>query len=254
MSSYTAVCAKTSFQVLLFCLGISTAWAASGDPLKCDFSVIEGPMVTEKIENSDLTDAELKIPRDYLMSRAIDGATRDALLLQVWKDSFLPYTMSDAHSADQGKKFKEGRADNLLVLISALKSLDEIAKLKLQLQYPLEGDVNENRKQPVSGPLIRLNNGITGYRDDNGLIEQEKLPTPRAVEPIFGVKNGEITDVFQCSQIGDAPFATCNQIFEVGVYDVKISYYRNDLPKWQELKQKTEKLLACLTTKQPKER
>jgi hypothetical protein len=245
---------RSSLSLAIIFLCANSAQAENNDPLKCDFSGVNSPMITVKIENSDLTGAELKMPRDYLMSMAIDGATRDALLLQVWKDSFLPYTMRDAMSEDQSKKFSEGRADNLLILISSLKDLDSIAKLNLQFGYPAAGDVNENRRQPVSGPLLGLKNGLFGYRNQDGLLLQEKLPFPRSYELLIGAENEQITDIFQCDQIGNGPFPGCNQIFEYGAYDIQISYRRNDLPKWREFKEKTEKLLACLTAKQPKQR
>jgi hypothetical protein len=245
---------RASLILAIIFLCANSAQAETSDPLKCDFSGIGSPMITVKIENADLTGAELKIPRDYLMSRAIDGATRDALLLQVWKESFLPYAVRDARSADQAKKLAEGRADNMTILISALKDLDSIATLHLQFGYPAAGDANEKALQPVSGRLVTLENGFSGYRDQNGLLEQEGLPIQRLPELLVGYEKQEITDIFQCDLIGDVPFPFCTHIFESGAYNVQISYRRNDLPKWREFKEKAEQLLACLTTKQPKER
>jgi hypothetical protein len=231
--------------------GSNSALAEKGDPLKCDFSGNDSQMITVKLENVDLTGAELRVPRAYLTLPATDGGTREALGLRVWRDSFLPYTTADSISEDQGKKLSEGRADGMSILLSSLKDLDSIAKLHIWSSYPRAGDVNENRRQPVSGPLVALKNGISGYLTKDGLLQQEKLATPRFNELLLAVENSEITDVFQCSQIGDVPSPGCSQIFEYGAYDVEISYYRDDLPRWRELKQKTVQLLDCLTTKVP---
>ncbi len=236
---------------VLLCFCSLSASAETLDPLKCDFSGINSPLITVKIENDDLTGAELKVPSDYLMSRARDGEVRDALFLRVWKDSFLPYKTSEPLSDEQVKKRYEKRADAVNILISSLKDLDTIAQLSLRFDYPEAGNINEKRSQPVSGPLVTLKNGMSGYLTEDGLLQQSKMAIPRFTELLLGEKNGEITDVFHCKQIGDAPSAGCTQFFEFGAYDVDISYRRNDLPQWRELRAKTEQLLRCLTTKNP---
>lgn len=236
---------------VFLCLCTLSANAETLDRLKCDFSGIDSPMITVKIENDDLTGAELEVPRDYFMLRSADGEVREAMGMRVWKDSFLPYTKQDALSDDQSKKRSEGRAEDVLILISSLKDLDTIAQLGMRFDYPEAGNINEKRSQPVSGPLITLKNGMSGYRTGDDLLQQEKLAMPRFHELLLGENNGEIADVFHCDQIGDVPSPGCQQIFEYGAYDVKISYRRNDLPRWRELRRKTEQLLACLTIKKP---
>jgi len=61
----------------------------------------------------------------------------------------------------------------------------------------------------------------------------------------------EVKDIISCSKVGYFPFPNCGHIFEVGAYDVKITYARTELPRWKKLRDGVANLLRCFTIKKP---
>jgi hypothetical protein len=220
----------------------SSAPTHAADPLKCDFSGIPGPLITVKLESRDLTGGVLLIPAPYLMSRAREGEIRETLLLSVWRETMLPYTRADLNSEDQRQKYKIGKGEDLTILISPLTDLETIVQRTIRSNYDL--DTSNSKSKATASKTTR----------SDGLIAQSNRPIPRFDELLFSRDETAVKDVFQCSQLGDVPTPGCTHIFEVGAYDVKISYRRELLDNWRTYKQRVAQLLECFTTEKPKDK
>jgi hypothetical protein len=221
---------------------LTSALTYAADPLKCDFSGIPGARITVKLESRDLTGGVLSLPAPYLMSRARDGEVRETLLLSVWRETMLPYTRADLNSDDQRQKYKIGKGEDLTILISPLTDLETIVQRTIRSNYEL--DTSNSQSKAAASKTTR----------SDGLVAQSNRPIPRFDELLFSRDETAVKDVFQCSQLGDVPTPGCTHIFEVGAYDVKISYRRELLDNWRTYKQSVAQLLECFTTDKPRDK
>ena len=217
----------------------SATRAAETGPLHCNFSAAVAPMVNVKIDNGDISGAELRLPRNYIMSGGFRGdEVRETLLLRVWRDSFLPYTRKDANSKEQRLRFSSGLKDDLVILIGSFKYFDEIARMELSAgNYDLPWNSSDADMKGV--PLA------------NGLNGQKIGPRPHWNDIFLARDREKITDIISCKQFGDVPSPGCSHIFESGPYDLQIDYRRSDLDNWKMLRTKAATLVQCFTTKMP---
>jgi hypothetical protein len=197
-----------------------------------------GDAVVVRLENEDVTGAVLEVPRGYVASPDFrEGQVRDALILSIWKQSFAPYTQADIRREEQRQKVREGQSDRMTILIHSALPLDIVAKRSVMVGYGL----------PADGPIPDMEGVPLG----NGLFAQR--PSTRIGDVFFAKDDGRMTDIIWCSRPSEVPSPGCTHLFEAGPYDVKASYYRYELPKWQTYKGQIESLLMCLTIHLPKQ-
>lgn len=151
-----------------------------------------GGAVTVRLENEDISGAILEVPRAYIMSPGFhEASVRSTLILSVWKQNFAPYTYDDTRREAQRDKVRNGRSDQMTILIDPALPLDTIARRSVTGGYGL----------PYDSPKADLE----GIRLGNGLFGQRIAPLPRRSEVFFGKSDGRITDIIRCRRWGDVP-------------------------------------------------
>lgn len=226
--------------LLLTNVSILKAKELTSGALKCNFSNEISQMVSVKIDNSDIAGAVLKFPKEYALSPIKDGQQRDGLLLRVDIRDFSSYPKRKQYLADGTSKVTAGIRDWMQILISSYIDMDKMALRHVSSAY--RHLKFEDPSTDLEGEL--LENGLRNphHGDD---------PQLKRNDVFFNKQNGKITDVILCSKVNSVPFPSCGHRFEAGAYDMKITYSRKELARWQEFKTRTEKLLQCFTIKQP---
>lgn len=227
--------------ISVFSSSSAIATETAKGPLACDFSAEESRMATMKINNGDIKDAVLQIPRDYIIGVDYsENAINDTALLRAYNDDFRPYPNSELHLENGQYKGAVGIYDELNILISSHWPMKKLALDSISLSYGLKFT---DPSRDIEGELSQFNLYKARYKIN---------PVYQKVV-FFGKENKEITDVIRCSQsnssYGGSP--QCSHLFEAGAYDVQIRYAKTQLSRWQELRNGTAKLLQCFTVQEP---
>lgn len=202
-------------------------------------------MVTVGITNLDLEGAVLELPRDYVLSRSFqNGQVREALLLRADVYDFSSYPKAKGYLEDGRSKITAGVRDWVQVLISAHRPMWEMAAFSLVGKY--EGFTHTNATKRV----INLKPTAYGLMEAHGYTEKGFSSNS---DIFFQKDDHAFTDIIQCDKSGEVPYPNCVHIFEAGAYDVKISYGRKELSRWQDIRNGVTKLLQCFTIKEPVE-
>ena len=203
----------------------------------CDFTGLDSPILDIGISNRDMTGARLRIPLAYIVSRPVyDGIERDGIFL-----TFDGYSLAPWPTKKTSKPPLRGRPPNkILLVISHLKPIEVIAKLSLY---------RPNYENPFGSDEVDLE----GVSLDNGLFGQRIRAKPRFSDVFLGRQGDAITDVIRCDQPGDVPYPGCTHLFEVGAYDLTISYARTELDRWRTLRGNISSFIRCLTIVTPQE-
>lgn len=229
---------KTLLAVFIF---VSIDANASSPP-KCDFSNEKSPLVITRITNLDIQGAELAFPQDYLFSQHFrNNSERGALLLRADTKDFSSYPRAKGYLPNGRSKISAGVRDYMQILITSYIPLPQILNNTLANKYK-EFRYTDGPVPPISSESVRF-----GLSSAHGYTSEGYLK-----DDVFFVGNDtDITDVILCSTERQVPLPSCSHIFEVDAYDVKISYSREELPRWKELRRGVAKLLRCFTTKEP---
>jgi hypothetical protein len=217
---------------------------AGTGPRTCDFSGEASRDVTTRINNLDIRGAELEFPEDYVFSRPFaDGKERDGLLLRANVYDFSSYSHADSYLESGRSKISSGIRDYLQILIGSFVPMAVIWQRTLANKHKVFG-YDEADAKP-----LRVKNAGHGLLAPSGYLADGFLKD----DIFFQRDDAGVTDIIVCSEMGRVPNPSCRHTFEAGAYDVKITYGRNELPRWQELRDGTEALLQCFTTKTPEQ-
>jgi hypothetical protein len=204
----------------------------------CDPFHIDGPTVTVRLQSTFITGAELKIPRDYVDSPGFkDGGVREALLLSVWRETFLPYKRQDEISREQRKRYRAGYRDRMVILVANGNPLNLVAKYAVTSEYGI----------PVASP----DGDLEGILLPNGLYGQRMKATPGWSDVYLGRDGDHVTDVIRCRQRGDVPRPSCMHVFEAGPFDLTIRYPLEALDSWKSYRDRAAAMVLCFTTRMP---
>lgn len=213
-------------------------------PSACDFSNETSRFVTARISNLDIAGAELQFPVDYVFSLPFtNGAERDGLLLRADAKDFSSYPETKQFLPNGGSKLNAGIRDYVQILITANVPMLNMLKNTLSNKYKVFGHTYSGTA-PMNSKGVR--DGLlapTGYVADGFLKD----------DIFYQIDQFSITDVIVCSNASRVPNPSCRHTFEVGAYDVKITYGRAELSRWRALREGTAKLLQCFTTKDPRQ-
>lgn len=227
--------ARMCSALVLACVAGSQASALA--PLDCAAVHNEGPELTWFLDNADIGGAELRLPRAYMQSpRMKSGQTSQTLFISVWKDSFLPYTYEDETSQEQLAAVVRGDLASIDILVGSYKPLDALLVTRTEDSYSTRG------RSKVSVEGVAFANGLQGQPVAAKGIEQE----------IFHYRSpAGVTDLIRCDKIGVGKFPMCNHILEAGAYDINLTYYRKDLDRWREYRDRASELISCFTVRAP---
>jgi hypothetical protein len=204
----------------------------------CDFIDRTSAEVTTRLENDFITGGELKMPRAYVKSWAFkDGGTRDALMLSVWRATFLPYTREDETSEKQRERFRAGFRDQLRIIVGGGNPQDLVAQYAVRSEYGL--------------PVNRPGGDLQGVLLPNGLYGQRMEAPVRSSNVYLARKGDHVTDIIRCRRWGDVPHPSCNHRTEVGTFHVEMTYPLSDLDKWEVYAERVAKLVTCFTSRMP---
>lgn len=211
-------------------------------PLACDFSAEESRMVTLKITNGDIEGAVMRLPRDYIIGVSYSGnnAVHRTGYFRVYNTDFSAYPNSELHLKNGRFKGAVGIHDGMDILISSYWPMEKLARDSISSHYGLPFNSSE---VDIQGKLVEF--GLYTTRN--------KKKKSRGDLVYFAREGNAITDVIRCSPKNPVLKGTpqCSHFFEVDAYDVKIRYANIHLSRWQELRNKTTKLLECFTIAEP---
>ena len=235
----------------VFFLVICACWlllipAASADlevgPLSCDFSREKSSLVNTEITNLDIEGAVLEFPQDYVFSLPFkSGELRDALLLRADVNNFSSYPKRKQYLEDGTYKQQVGIYDWMTILVGSKLPMRVMWKRILISSY---NDVSHKNYNDTEIPYVPAS---------FGLLKPDKSNENNFRQPDIFVHQhkSEVKDIITCSKVESFPFPNCSHIFEVGAYDLKITYARTELPRWKELRDGVSKLLQCFTVNEP---
>ncbi len=202
-------------------------------PLGCDFSAIDGPILTGVMPRIGKPSVALQVPKAYLPGPFYprDGrlGANGSLLMYMQIDRFTPYPTNQMVG-----KIARGEDDWIMLLLYQIRSLEEIA--------PWNARFNA-RAQPGT----KFNEIV----QENGLLKYDYSPPLMSKETYIAREAGKITDLITCSinnYPGSRTYPNCDHITSAGDVDIKITYAARELNNWRAIRDRTRKFVACLIT------
>jgi hypothetical protein len=198
--------------------------AHAGGPLTCDFSDVEGPILTGSMPWPKRTPIRIRIPASYLdrpfPPRDGEVGREGTLLLSLDLVTFRPHR----------KEFNQPIKDDWVsILINPVKPLSEVAQITAVIYS----------EQPV-GTVFALKPAPYG-------LLQYQYKMPLYSKELFVHKDSEnITDVISCFVKAAITNPNCSDRTTASGLDIGISYPKSELENWNRLRQNARKLLACL--------
>jgi len=211
---------------------------ATSTHANCDFIDRSSPEVTAKLQNDFIAEGELRLPHAYVKSFAfVDGATRDALMLSVWRETLQPFTRADETSDEQRARFRGGHRDQLIIVVGGGNSQELVARYAVKSEYGIPIDSSGGDLQGIPLP-----NGLYGQRMD----------APMGFSNVYLAREGHrISDIIRCKQAADVPYPNCSHRMEVGSFHVQTTYPLSELDHWKTYKNRVSSLVSCFIIHMP---
>jgi|LGOV01.1.fsa_nt_gb hypothetical protein len=169
-----------------------------------------------------------RVPVDYIEDNTVypNGGELTAKSFRVGIEYFEPVSRPES-----GRRNKEGIWDWMHFLFQSSVSLEQIA---LNNAYVSTGE----RRDSIGDYQI--------LTSDFGLDKLSYKLRLRGKESyIVKLPDGQISDVFRCSQVGQVPFPGCSHFFEYEDISVKVTYRRTELFGWRGIRTNLEQFLTC---------
>ena len=182
--------------------------------------------IVNRIEGTEL---ELAIPIRYLEDRwdRQQNARHEAQLFRVTLDTFEPVSRHEA-----GEQNKRGIQNRMVILISDVVPIDELAAQRLGFASPGAA------RQPLDA--------YSNRPGPDGLLEVVPL-SDRITHNVYVnySADGELTTILACAVTGSVRNPRCHHSFRTEDLDIKASYPRTELPNWSILERNMRRFLSC---------
>lgn len=172
-----------------------------------------------------------RVPTDYIEDKRMypDGGELTAKGFQVGIEYF-----EHVSRPETSRRNKAGIWDWMYFIFQNSVSLEEIV---LNGVYVASGE----RRDSIDDYQILTSNF--------GLDKLSYKPRLRGKESyVVRLPDGQISDVFRCSQVGQVPFPGCSHFFEYEDISVQVGYRRTELSNWRGTRAKLEQFLECATS------
>lgn len=213
---------------------LSDAAAAKSGPLACDFSKIEGPILTGSMPWPERQNVTVRVPQAYFYGPIYpsDGqiGNQGTLLMKMQIERFTPYPVEEMTG-----KIAKGLDDWIQILISPVDSFEDIAQWSAEF--------NAMKPHGTKFALVKEYNGLLRYDYSPVILGQQ----------VYIAKAGdEITDIISCSISNPKSYKiypNCNHISTASGLDMQITYPRRELKNWFLIKERAQAFIACLIVK-----
>lgn len=184
-----------------------------------------------RLQLRDDKTVHFSVPIDYIEDQWLYpfGGEITAKLFQVGTELFEPVSRLESHNRNKAGIWNWAHF--------TVQSLVPLEVLVLKNVRSASGELHESitdlQLLPAEFDMLKVNHSLKTYSKTTYISK---------------TVDGEITDVFLCSQLEQGPFPICSQYFEYDDITVKVTFRQSELSNWQHLRSNLIQFLTCATS------
>lgn len=198
---------------------------AGGGPLDCDFSKVDGPILTGVLPRHQRPSLNLQVPRGYLKNPITDGeqGADGTVLMFMNMETFLPERKPLPSEPSDNLNEVERQRNQLMMLVWDAATPSAILE-------------NLARSYQVN---VRIAEGLS-----EGFVTMASKHGDKDLS--VSISENEIRDVMLCDSQSSVKYPGCQHYFRFNEIDVQLDYRRIHLEDWRTVRQRSERFLQCI--------
>ncbi len=181
-------------------------------------------------------EVQMQVPKIFLDDRwdHQDGVRHGSQLFRMMIDNFLPITRRQTGEFNKARTWEPGHQAYMHFLVG------DYVDLNKQAEFSLERLVAPSHERPITDYQTEpFDNGLTRFIPFEGELQKDLFASDS--------EEGEINAVIQCSAVGTVRYPACQQFFRSNGMDVRLTFPRPYLPKWEQMQSDVDRFLTSAT-------